>query len=154
MLSYETIFSQFHNKITDYNLTSLPDEDIYDMETGWLKSAVSLPIVRTMLSSAVFDDEERTMTYKLSLESDSEASNDMFVSDMLATGMVTEWLKPQLMSTINTSQVFGTGEEKFYAQANHLNSVKDLYNQARYDLDKLIKDFGTYNSTYSTGSSG
>lgn len=56
--------------------------------------------------------------------------------------MVTEWLRPQLNSTLITRQFFGGNEEKFYAQANQLEKLQALATDNEIRIQKLIRDKG------------
>ena len=60
---------------------------------------------------------------KYSVDDDFDAE---FITDILGIGMVIEWITPKINSLNNTQQVFGSSEEKFYSQTNHLNGLKDL----------------------------
>ena len=60
---------------------------------------------------------------KYSVDDDFDAE---FITDILGIGMVIEWITPKINSLNNIQQVFGSSEEKFYSQTNHLNGLKDL----------------------------
>lgn len=101
MTSYSTIYNRFAQKITDYKLIELSDQDVSMMLKGWLTSAISkFRRCKTDLSKR--DDEI-----------------EMFDSDLLdieieilSLLMVSEWIEPQLNSVLYTAQFFGGKEEK------------------------------------------
>lgn len=101
MTSYQEIFERFSQKITDYKLLELSDNDIHDMLKQWMASAISkFRRCHTDLSDR--DDElEEFNTDLLDIE-----------KEILAELMVGEWLEPQLNSVLYTSQFFGGKEEK------------------------------------------
>lgn len=101
MTSYNTVFNRFTQKITDYKLLKLSDDDVRQMMTGWLTSAVS-KFRRCENDLSLRDDE--IQTFKIDLL-------DIEI-EILALLMIGEWLEPQLNSELYTSQFFGGKEEK------------------------------------------
>ena len=69
-------------------------------------------------------------------------------TELIAVGMVIEWLEPQVNSVLNTRQMFSGKEEKFYSQSNHLNELKDLLRQNRLKQRKMIRDRGYISNSY------
>lgn len=70
-----------------------------------------------------------------------------FISNIMAAGMVIQWLEPQVKSVLHTLQMFGGKEEKFYSQSNHLGELKGLLQDCKMELRKTIRDRGyIYNS--------
>ena len=78
----------------------------------------------------------------------SNNSDDLFVLELLTLGMVIEWLEPQVKSVLNTAQMFGGKEEKFYAQANHLNSLKEMLQESKRELRHLVRDHSFICNSY------
>ena len=77
----------------------------------------------------------------------SDSEDRDFVEQVIVLGMVTEWLEPQVKSVLNTAQLFTNSEQKFYSQANHLDTLQDLLKKSQNDQRKLIRDRGyIYNS--------
>ena len=82
---YETIYSRFLQKITDFNLAELDDFTLDGMLLGWLKSA----IVRTRVCDSDLskrDDEFQEFEDDLS---------DVEI-ELLALGMTKSWLDQYL----------------------------------------------------------
>jgi hypothetical protein len=71
-----------------------------------------------------------------------------FVIEILAYGMVYVWLEPKVNSITNITQLYGTSDGKWYAQANHLAQLRalleDVENKQRY----LIRDRGYIDNEY------
>lgn len=147
---YENIYSCFLSKITDYSFLSLPEDDIYDFMRGWMHSTTARPYIRRLFSSIQLDDEIQLLTFELTDPVDDDSDLD-FTVEILARGMVIAWLEPQVKSVINISQMFGGKEQKFYAQANHLNELKGLLKEAKTELRKMIRDHGYINNSYLRG---
>lgn len=145
--SYDTLYSRFLSRIEDYKLLSLNEEDIAEMLKQWLRGAVAKPYVRRIFDTLSFNDERGILTFTIKnpVDDDSDAE---YVSEVITIGMVIEWLEPQVKSVINISQMFGSNKEaKFYAQANHLSTIKELLDDTKIEQRKLIRDHGyLYNS--------
>lgn len=131
MTSYNTVFNRFTQKITDYKLLKLSDDDVRQMMTGWLTSAVS-KFRRCENDLSLRDDE--IQTFKIDLL-------DIEI-EILALLMIGEWLEPQLNSELYTSQFFGGKEEKFYAQSNQLDKLITLKHKTDIAAKKLMRDYG------------
>ena len=62
--------------------------------------------------------------------------------ELLALGMVVEWLAPKYHSMLNTSQFFSNSDLRFFSQANHMVELKEMFSKAQTDLRKFIRDRG------------
>ena len=134
MTSYTEIYDIFLSKISDVKILSLSDEDIEQLLESY------------MFNSIAFIKECKTDL------TDVDSENKCFKNDLLsiekeliASEMVVQWLEPQLNSTLLTKQFFGGKEEKFYAQANQLEKLQDLYDYTRINVRKISRDY-TYQS--------
>lgn len=138
MTSYDTIFERFTQKITDYKLLKLSDNDVREMMWGWMISAIS-KFRRCENDLSQRDDEIQTFLVDL-LDIEIE---------IIALLMVSEWLEPQLNSELYTSQFFGGKEEKFYAQANQLEKLIALKHRTDIAAKKLMRDYGYQKAIWS-----
>ena len=139
MTSYDTIFNRFLQKITDYKLLELSDNDVHQMMNGWLKSSIA-KFRRCKNDLSQRDDEIEMFTSDL---------EDIEI-EILAMLMVGEWLEPQLNSELYTSQFFGGKEEKFYAQSNQLDKLMTLYTNNKLACQKLMRDYAYRQVMWST----
>jgi len=137
LTSYNDIYERFLQKITDYKLMDLSDDDISDMCHTWMISAIS-KFRRCKNDLSLRDDEIATFTIDL-LDLEIE---------ILAEMMVGEWVAPQLNSVLYTSQFFGGKEEKFYAQANQLEKLMELKHSSELTAKKLMRDYGYQNAIW------
>ena len=134
MTSYGEIYERFAQKITDYKLLELSDNDVREMMHSWMVSAISkFKRCKTDLTNRN-DELYRFNEDLLDIE-----------KEILAELMVGEWLAPQLNSVLYTSQFFGGKEEKFYIQATGLNSLKSLKETNRVNCLALMRDYGYQN---------
>lgn len=138
MTSYDTIFERFTQKITDYKLLKLSDNDVREMMWGWMISAIS-KFRRCENDLSQRDDEIQTFLVDL-LDIEIE---------IIALLMVGEWLEPQFNSELYTSQFFGGKEEKFYAQANQLEKLITLKHRTDIAAKKLMRDYGYQKAIWS-----
>lgn len=130
MTNYTDIYNIFLNKISDVKLLNLSDDDITEMLTLWMTSAISkMKKCKSDLSNR--DNEIQVFNVDL-LDIEKE---------IIAIGMVYEWLEPQLNSTLYTNQFYGGKEEKFFAQANQLDKLQELSKKTELRARKLARDY-------------
>lgn len=134
---YSAIYKRFLQKITDYKLLSLPEEDVEEILYGYLTSSVVK--FRTIKSDLSKRDDESQCFEDTLLDVEIE---------ILALQMVCEWVEPQLNNELYTKQFIGTKEEKFFAQSNHLEKLQTLRNDAELRSKKLRRDYSYQNSDY------
>lgn len=144
---FEDIYSRFFLRVEDYNIVGLDTNLVNEMMNGWMKSVLSQPYIRRLFDTLTFDEDieqiEYTMKYPFSDEEDKD-----FVEELIALGMVAEWVSPKYHSTLLTSQFYSNSEQKYYSQANHMTELKDMYHRAKNAVRKLIRDRGYINNVY------
>lgn len=138
MTLYDKIYERFLQKVTDYKMLTLPEDDMYDMWHGWLKSAVAKQ--KVFIHSLEMDDVGMCFPADL----------DNIEIEVLAVGMAVEWLEPQVKSVNNTMQLFSNSEQKFYSQANHLTEIRAMLKALKNERKKLVRDY-QYNVFAQTG---
>lgn len=146
-LSYETIFSNFLGNVTDFNIASLNISDAYEMMTEYLRKGLAQTYIRRLFSRLVIDDEIQTLEFEMEYKVDDEQDMD-FVINILAKAMVIEWLKPQVRNKLNTMQLFGTKEQKFFSQQSHLSELRGLLEDTQLEVRKEIRDRGYIYNAY------
>lgn len=99
--TYDEIYDRFAQKITDFKLLELSDDEVQQMLHEWLKAA--LPKCRFVVNDLNSKDDE-LQEFNIDL-------NDTEI-EIIATQMVSEWLAPQINSQAYVSQFFGGKEEK------------------------------------------
>lgn len=137
--SYDVIYKRFLNSIQDFNIVDLDDDVIAEMMQSWLLQSI-ITTRKCEHDFTLRDDEAQEFTEDLSeLE-----------IQLLSKGMVVAWLDQYINSTEYTTQFIGGKEEKFYAQANHLNSLLAMREQTQREI-KQLHTYHTYaNNTYFT----
>ena len=55
-MTYDEIFSSFYPLVTDKDFFNLPEDYAYNLMSGWLHSAVSVPYIRKIFSALYSSD--------------------------------------------------------------------------------------------------
>lgn len=144
-MNYEKIYSRYYLKETDPTFFQKPQEEAYDILKGNLHSVAAIPYIRKCFKSIILDDEIMELTYELA-DSVDEFSDEDFVTEMFAQGLVICWLIPQIDNIENIYVVLGTKEEK-RLQSNYKANVERL-ESLKKQLRKYIRDYGYINNSY------
>lgn len=145
-MTYEEIYSQFYSKIDDPTFFKKYSKDeAYDLMRSWMHSVAGLPFLKVRFSSIVLDDEILDLTFQLKNPVDEDSDND-FVKDIFAQGMVICWMQQKIDKAVSLATVVGTKEEKTILNnyKNNIARLKDLKVQFR----KIIRDYGYINNDY------
>ena len=146
-LKLDDVYSSFLDKVTDFDLGSYEDDILEELLMGYLKGALSIPYLRAIFTTVSIDDYDEVINFTLKTE---DGFDEQFVIELLSKGMVIKWLEPQVKSKVNTAQMFGGKEQKWFSQATHLSELKDLLENERIELNKLIRDRGSIYNPYLT----
>lgn len=138
---YEDIFSRFYSRVQDYKLSGYDEKLAKKILIGYLKSGASNVYVRKLFTSCKFDDDMGEIEWELVTSYDDLADVD-FVEDILSEAMLLQWVYPRYHTTLLTSQFFTNKEQSFYSQANHLSEMRSMYETAKLNLRKKIRDRG------------
>lgn len=149
-IKYNEIFSFFFTKVEAYDFLDLDSEQITEFMNNWLSSASKQPYVRRLFSGFSLDHEIQVVSFEMKYSVDESYDED-FVSEILALGMIVEWISPKINSLTNVAQMFGSSEEKFYSQSNHLKELRDLRDSVRREQRAMIRDRGYMWNSYLDG---
>ena len=134
---YETIYTRCLAKLEDPTLAMLPEEDLEDMLHGWMLSAIAK---HRKCEHDLSDRDEELKQFNSDL-SDLEI-------EILSILMVREWISVQLHSVVNTLQVFGGKEERFYAQSSHIKELREMDESLRLEAQQLSRDYSYTDNDY------
>ena len=137
MTPYSAIYNRFLQRITDYDLPTIPEEELENMLCDYLSSAI-VRFTRSTSDLSQRDDELRTFLVDLK----------DYEQVVLSLFMVEAWLSPRIDSTLLTNQMFSGKEEKYFSQAAHLSTLMALRDSCVNDAKKIIRD-NSYRSTNS-----
>ena len=145
-MTYEEIYSQFYSKETDHTFFKKYSKDeAYELMRTWLHSIIATPYVRKCFSTITLDDELLELTFELKNSIDEDSDN-FFVKDILAQGMVICWMQQQIDKAVSLATVIGGKEEKTILN-NYKNNIARLEELKVY-LRKVIRDYGYFNNDY------
>ena len=149
MLSYEKIFSRVRNKIDDPKELSLDEEDLNEIYIERLHSVLGNVRIRRMFSTLVYDDELEEIAWVLKDTSTYEIDEEDYVVELIALGMIIEWLKPKVETITNIGKAIGGKEEKVINDSHRvtIQRLKALETQ----LSKMIRDHGYLYNSYLQG---
>lgn len=125
--SFQEIYDSFLNKIKDYDFLSLDEEDIEELCYKYLVS--SIPLVKHC-EEKLLDRDDNFYQFNQKLE-----ENEI---EILANLMLVQWTTPQIYSITNMKQFLGDKEYKFFSQANHLEKLLLLKDEALSYADGLM----------------
>ena len=146
-LSYENIYSKFRLKASAYDLITMNDDDVSVFLCEWLHSSINKPYIRRLFASLTLDNLLQEMKFEMKYSTDDDFDEE-FVMDIVSIGMVIEWVTPKINSLNNIVQVFGSKEEKFYSQSNHLNELRNLKKSLINEQQSIIKERGYIWNSY------
>ena len=146
-LKLDDVYSSFLDKVTDFDIVEYEEDVWKELMVGYLRGALGIPYLRAIFTTITIDDYEETINYTLKTE---DGCDEQFIIELLSKGMVIKWLEPQVKSKVNIAQMFGGKEQKWFSQATHLGEIKDLLENERIELNKLIRDRGSIYNPYLT----
>lgn len=136
--SYLDVYSRFADQITDYYMLDLSDEDACQYCYKLLRGAVGNS--QQFIHSFTMNDAEYSFVDDL----------DLVEIEYLACAMTTEWIKPQLQSTILTKHYIGTKDEKFFSPAKQIEQLRALRDDNIARTKKIRRDYNYTHSNYFT----
>lgn len=146
-LDYEKFYSKFRLKASAYDLIDMNDDDVSVFLCEWLHSSINKPYIRRLFANITLDDLLQEMNFEMKYSTDDDFDKE-FIMDIIGIGMVIEWITPKINSLNNIVQVFGSKEEKFYSQSNHLNELRNLKKSLINEQQSIIKERGYIWNSY------
>jgi len=136
---YSTIYNKFLSRISDYQLLNLLKTDVTSGEDT-MKNNLDSAIVRfSKCKTDLTDIDDVKFQFNQSLT--------LYEIDILAMGMILDWIEPQVNNILLLTQVLNNGDFKTYSSANLLDKLLNLQEKTQLKLDRLIVDY-----TYDTAS--
>ena len=151
MLSYEKIFSRVRNKINDPKELSLNEEDLLEIYTERLHSAVGNVRIRKLFSTLSLNDEAEEITWQLkkTISGADVDEEEEFIIELFTIAMVIEWLKPQVDNITYISMAIGGKEEKTLNNMHKANMER--LKSLEVQLSKMVRDHGYLYNDYLQG---
>lgn len=149
-MEYELIYNKFFSKIDDPKLLSYDDEILYEILNDYLTSTLSIPDIRKLFKTIKKNDFKETLTYELNVSID-EFSDVNFIVEILAKGMVIQWMTQKIDTTLSLSTILGGKEEKMIR--NEYRANKERLKELKTELKKIIRDSNYIDNSYIRGDS-
>lgn len=130
----DKLYDAFLSKISDYTYLSndITEADINDELFGYFKTArTKFYRCKNSLEVIVNDVGEQSFTVEL---------HPMEI-EVLATLMLVEYIKPQLVTGETLKQMLSDKDFKISSQASQLREIRLLYNVLKSDASKLITEY-------------
>jgi hypothetical protein len=131
---YSTVTDRFLNKITDYDLVRLTEEELEEVLLEYMFSACA------QFNTSLIDLSDRDGT----MEQFNETLTDDII-DILSEGMIVEWLKPKAYNSENTANYLNDRDRSLAASpANMFKELKEALKESRAEFKRLIIEY-SYN---------
>ena len=130
--SYEKIYNVFLNKIIDFDLPQMEDEELLQYCDSIFFSA--MPKIKSFDTSDLTDrdDAERFFTEVLT---DTEC-------EVISCQMVVEWIDRKVNNVQLLHMFAGTKDENMASQANQMKAMLELKKDQRNTVTTLMRDVG------------
>lgn len=151
-IEYDGILSRLLTKVEAYDFLDLTNSQIEEYLSDWIKGVSANPYLRKQFSSLVVDNDSSEISFELSYPIDDEYDQD-FVVELFAVGVGLRWLQPKINSIQHISQLFGSSDEKFYSQKEHLSGLLTLQKRWKKEFDELLNGRGYLFNSYLDGES-
>ena len=144
-MDYELIYVKFLSKIDDPKLLTYDEETLYEILYDYLTSALANPDVRKLFKTLSVDDEDKKFIYTMNVSID-EYSDTNFILEIIAKGMVIQWMTQKLDTALSLATVIGGKEEKMIRNEykNNMARLKEL----KVELKKMIRDSNYIDNSY------
>ena len=134
VVSYDRIFNDFLQKITEYKFLSLPQSTRNEIVDGYMKHAINQFSTVCREPIEAFNDEEETVSMK------NEIDEFEFI-DIISDGMVFYWFKQFMYAEENLKNQLNTTDFSTYSPAELLKQVKLAYDQCKKDFTARLRKY-------------
>lgn len=128
--SYEKIYKIFLNKITDYDLGLLSDNELLMFCDSVFLSAITK--IKSFDKNNLTDRDDDLRTFNSEL-TDVEC-------EVIASQMVVEWVDRKINTTQLIHMFVGTKDESMASQANHIKLLLELKEKQRSIVSIMMRD--------------
>ena len=131
--TYEFIFKEFKDSITDPDLLAFSEDIQIDMLIAYMNKAISKcnRIVSKVVDLSQRNDEEQIFDVEIPLE----------VVDIIVEWMTVFWLKPFVNNIENLRNNLSTKDFSFFSPANLLEKIGNRYDIAQKYARSLMNEY-------------
>lgn len=134
VVSYDRIFNDFLQKITEYKFLSLPLSTRNEIVDGYMKHAINQFSTVCREPIAELNDEEATVTMTNNID-------EYEFIDIISDGMVFYWFKQFMFAEENLKNQLNTADFSTYSPAELLKQVKLAYDQCKKDFTARLRKY-------------
>ena len=138
-IPYDTFVGAFLNKISEFELLQLDDNNRTEIVDGYLIRAITA--FRKNCKYDLFttrDDASREFLVDVPSEDLDE------LVEIISEGMLVQWLKPYVYKQENLENLLNTRDFTTYSPASLLMRIGDAYKKAQSDYTQMIREY-SYN---------
>ena len=131
--SYETVFAEFKDKITDPDLITFAESLQTEMLVAYMNKAISRcgRVVNKVVDLSLRDDELMEFSVEIPYE----------VMDIITEWMTVFWLQPYVNNLENLRNSLSTKDFSVFSPANLLEKVGNRYDTARKQARSLTNEY-------------
>ena len=131
--SYETVFNEFKDKITDPDLITFAESLQTEMLVAYMNKAISRcgRVTNMVVDLSLRDDELMEFSVEIPYE----------VMDIITEWMTVFWLQPYVNNLENLRNNLSTKDFSVFSPANLLEKVGNRYDTARKQARSLINEY-------------
>ena len=123
------------SKITEYDFLQIDPYDRNGSIDSYMKRSAAQFNKVCKYDLLTFDDAVRELAV------DIPDADLVEIVDIVATGMVVQWLQPYMFKSENLENILNTADYSMYSPAELLLRVREVYQMAQRDFKNMIKDY-------------
>ena len=132
---YDIFEGAFLSKITEYDFLHIDPYDRNGSIDSYMKRSAAQFNKVCKYDLLTFDDAVRELAV------DIPDADLVEIVDIVATGMVVQWLQPYMFKSENLENILNTADYSMYSPAELLLRVREVYQMAQRDFKNMIKDY-------------
>lgn len=132
---YTVFEGAFLSKVTEYDFVHLDPYDLESAVDAWMHRACAKFNKICQYDLMTYDDDARE------LDTDIPVDDLVDITDIIATGMVAQWLQPYVYNSENLENILNTADYSMYSPAELLLRVRETYQMAKKDFNRMMKEY-------------
>ena len=132
---YDIFEGAFLSKITEYDFLQVDPYDRNGSIDSYMKRSAAQFNKVCKYDLLTSDDAVRELAV------DIPDADLVEIVDIVATGMVVQWLQPYMFKSENLENILNTADYSMYSPAELLLRVREVYQMAQRDFKNMIKDY-------------
>ena len=144
-VSYDVFTGAFLAKVSEYEFMQLGEDNRTAVIDGFMKRALN-GFRKNCLYDLFTTGDDVIREFNVTIpESDLDE-----ISDIVAEGMVVQWLKPYVYKQENLQNAISTRDYSVFSPAELSHRVSEVYTQAKYDYRQMIREYSFNHGDLST----